>query len=88
MIQERVIRFCGLRRVINHQNCDTGADDRKAVRYEIHPAFGMVKYGGSKKVLRIPFKNLSWNIAVDALMLSWCVTPEDGICTGISLRTG
>jgi hypothetical protein len=30
----------------------------------------MVKYGGGKKVLRIPFKYLSRSITVDALMLS------------------
>jgi hypothetical protein len=88
MVQERVFRFCGLGRVINHQNRDTGADDRKAVRYEKHPAFRIVTYGGSKKQLRIPLENLSRNITIDALMLPRRITPEDGICAGIRLGAG
>ena len=74
--------------MIHHQNRDTGADDRKSTRYEIHPALGMVKYGGSKKVLCIPFKYLRRNITVNALMISWRVTPEDDIRAAISLRAG
>jgi hypothetical protein len=45
----------------------------------------MVTYSGSKKVLRIPFKNSSGNITVDALMISRLVMPENGICARISL---